>query len=118
MDCMSNLELSALATRRRLLSLLVLPILIGLVGCSKGTGAGVSRSSVDIDHGFTVALFNLAILRTLAGDPGEAVALYRKLIKLKQSRGSLDEATAELTRAIQLDSALVKQLMGIDHLGG
>ena len=82
------------------------------------------RLALASDPNFAVAVFNLAILRTQAGAPTEAVTLYRQYVKLMPNdaaghlnlglllnqTGNATEGAAEIAEALRLDPGFSSRL--------
>ena len=102
---------------------------LGLIDQTRGDAAEAEElilylGALDVDPNFVAALFNLAVLRTAAGDEDEAIELYRRIIEVEPGYapahlnlgfalidiGDAGEGQAELQRATELDPSLASRL--------
>lgn len=99
---------------------------MGLVDQLMGQAAAAEqnyRTAIQLDPNFGLALYNLAILRTVPS-PAEAEELYRQVISLQpsdaaahlnlgfllRSENRIAEGNAELTTAVSLDPTLASRI--------
>lgn len=99
---------------------------LGLVDHLMGQAAAAEvnyRAALHIDPNFALALYNLAILRTVPS-PAEAEVLYRHVISLQpndapahlnlgfllRSENRIAEGNAELTTAVTLDPSIASRI--------